>query len=366
MNIYNKLYFFILTFSFAQSSNSLSIEPIEIQSSINDLLYAEIKFKQAQPHTKLKVSLATQEDLDPIDIKHKRLNQLNFFIRHHNNNTGIITITSTHPITNPELDMVIKIEEGQNIRLQHIQHNLTQDTNRAQLSNILLSLEKPLSPLVIKNENDISISSKTHIHLNTSSNHSPNHVKTNVFRQNIKQDQPLIISHSLPPALNKITPQPPIAIRLLSAHAIEQQPLQKQQSDEQKLIISKTLPPLLNTTYSQVNVYKTAPTIEKPLSLSNPTNQQIATHLPATYLVKKNESLWDIAKQFSIQGNKFTSQMMQKIYLHNRNAFVQGNINKIKQGSILNLTMLSPVLEDESQLSAEQKIEKQLNKNSDI
>ena len=366
MNIYKKLYFFILTFSFTQSSNSLAIDPIEIRSSINDLLYAEIKFTQAQPNAQLKVSLANQQDLDSIDITHKRPDQLNFFIRRHNDNTGIITITSTQSITNPELNMVLKIEEGQNIRLQHIQHNLTQDTNRAHFASILQSPEKPLSPLVIKNESDISIHSKTYIQVNNSFNHSPNHFKTNVFQQNIRQEQPLIISKSMPPTLNKITLQPATAIRLLSASVVNNLPLLNQQSDEQRLIISKKLPPLLNTAYSQANLHKTAPTTEKQLSQSKLIHHQISTHLPRTYIVKKNESLWDIAKQFSIQGNKFTSQMMQKIYTHNRNAFVQGNINKIKQGSILNLAMLSPTLENESQLSAEQKIEKQLNKNSDI
>jgi pilus assembly protein FimV len=366
MNIYKKLYFSMLAFFCTQHSNSLAIDPIEIRSSINDLLYAEIKFTQAQPNSRLKVSLANQQDLDSMDVKHKRPDQLNFFIRYHNNNTGIITITSTYPVTNPELNMVLKIEEGHNIRLQHIQLNLTQDTNRAHFASILLSPEQPLSPLIIKNENDISIHSQTYIHVNNSSNHLPNLFKTNVFQQNFKQDQPLIISKSLPPTLNKITPQSAMAMTLLSSSVINNLPLPNQQPDEQRLIISKTLPPLLNTAYSQVNLYKTSAVIEKQLSQSKPINHQISTHLPRTYIVKKNESLWDIAKQFSIQGNKFTSQMMQKIYIHNRNAFVQGNINKIKQGSILNLTMLSPVLEDGSQLSAEQKIEKQLNKNSDI
>ena len=66
----------------------------------------------------------------------------------------MITITSSRPITEAELDIVVKIKEGNAARLQHIK---TANKRSAALQARTNNNEKALKPVVIVNEKDIAL-----------------------------------------------------------------------------------------------------------------------------------------------------------------------------------------------------------------
>lgn len=79
-----------------------------------------MNFQQADPNTPLQVSLATQEDLNSLGVTHQPHSNLNFYTRQNGQGSGVIVITSSRPIIDPELNIVVKVSEGNATRLQHI------------------------------------------------------------------------------------------------------------------------------------------------------------------------------------------------------------------------------------------------------
>ena len=63
MPVYNKLKIAILTILSTQTVSALTLEPIQIQSGAGNLLYAEMKFRNADPNARIEASLAETEDL---------------------------------------------------------------------------------------------------------------------------------------------------------------------------------------------------------------------------------------------------------------------------------------------------------------
>ena len=62
----------------------------------------------SSPNAKLEVSLATPEDLVMIGAAHQPPSALNFFTRRNNRGEGVIVITSSRPMTDAELNIIIK------------------------------------------------------------------------------------------------------------------------------------------------------------------------------------------------------------------------------------------------------------------
>ena len=120
MTVYNKLKIAILSILASQQMYAMNVDPIQIQSTTGELLYAEINFRQSNVNEAIDVSLATAEDLMSIGVSHRPPGHLNFFTRRNSNGTGVITITSSRPLTESELNIVVKIKEGNATRLQHI------------------------------------------------------------------------------------------------------------------------------------------------------------------------------------------------------------------------------------------------------
>ena len=88
---------------------AITLDPIQIQSAPGDLLYAEMNFQQADPNATLQVSLATPEDLSALGVTHQPPGNLNFYTRQNGQGSGVIVITSSRPVIDPELNIVVKL-----------------------------------------------------------------------------------------------------------------------------------------------------------------------------------------------------------------------------------------------------------------
>jgi len=160
MTVYNKLKIAILAILASQHIHAINVDPVQIQSAPGELLYAEMNFRQSNVNAPIEVSLASAEDLMAIGASHRPPGHLNFFTRRDGAGNGVITITSSRPLTDTELNIVVKIREGSATRLQHIKTSLKRSTlaeQRAQLQ----PKEQPLTPVMVVNERDIALNLPT-------------------------------------------------------------------------------------------------------------------------------------------------------------------------------------------------------------
>jgi len=369
MKLYNKLYFAIMTVICTQHSHSISIEPIQLHSSIGELLYAEINFQQANINMPINVSLAQPEDLQFIGIQHAPPNDLNFFVRKLNDGTGVITITSSKPMTSSHLNIVIKIKEGSNIRLQHLLLALSKYSleNKNQLTQS--NQEKLLSPIFVINEQDIALNlprSNQNNELSTTSNHEIASVHF--------PEQSLVISKALPPVLNSELQREPTEpktnqIKILAIgnrnpsqplkfssskdqqtipriSQLQNQMLLTQLTTERSLKISNNPPPTLNNISTvpyiepiidPFDLLTSNPSISSHIqtSLTHLNVESPLTHITVQYTVQKNDSLWKIASQILTKKNHSIHKIMTQIKVDNQHAFIHGDIHKLKKGAIL-------------------------------
>lgn len=338
MMIYNKLCFSILTTFIAQSVSAINVDPVQIHSSFGELLYAEMNFRQSHINTPVEVSLANYEDLKSIGVQHNPPNNLSFFTRKNNNGTGVITITSSRPMTEQELNLVIKIKEGSETRLQHIKTSLSSHHSTAQ--NRILNNEKQLSPIMIVNEADIGLN------LPTSSRHVQTVQNTKINSSNHLTDEVLKVSHQEPPALNppitviQTAPAPSIAQIKSEDLAKQNSPstTQVNQVKPQQVAPTKTSTDIQNPRSLHTQVQKSE--VEKP-STTSQQNSETGQHI-----VKKNESLWIIASRLAVEQNRSVNVVMSEIKKNNEHAFINGHISKLKRGVTLNLNTQNTIKKD--------------------
>ncbi|QNX87201.1 type IV pilus assembly protein FimV [Acinetobacter seifertii] len=332
MTAYNKLKIAIFTIMSSPSVYAITLDPIQIQSAPGELLYAEMNFQQADPNTPLQVSLATQEDLNGLGVTHQPPGNLNFYTRQNGQGNGVIVITSSRPIIDPELNIVVKVSEGNATRLQHIKTVLKPSPIKKVAAN-----ETPLSPQFIVNEKDIALN------LPESTRYTPAETATPVA-ETTANERNLNISTGTAPALNNSAPATPftekpaiqapqqtIAAMSNEPSAVEKQPAAslKPSSDNQTTTVKKAAQPKLD---QQKNA----------LSKNTPKKQKISTYKgPAptgNYVVQRNESLWTIANRIAAQTKQPVAKVMRDIQAQNRHAFIQGDVNRLRQGISLNLT----------------------------
>lgn len=332
MTAYNKLKIAIFTIMSSPSVYAITLDPIQIQSAPGELLYAEMNFQQADPNTPLQVSLATQEDLNGLGVTHQPPGNLNFYTRQNGQGSGVIVITSSRPIIDPELNIVVKVSEGNATRLQHIKTVLKPSPIKKVAAN-----ETPLSPQFIVNEKDIALN------LPESTRYTPAETSTPVA-ETTANERNLNISTGTAPALNNSAPATPftekpatqasqqtIAAMSNEPSAVEKQPAAslKPSSDNQTTTVKKAA--------------QAKPAQHKNvLSKSTPKKQKISTYKgPAPtgkYVVQRNESLWTIANRIAAQTKQPVAKVMRDIQAQNRHAFIQGDVNRLRQGISLNLT----------------------------
>ncbi|MCR4531791.1 type IV pilus assembly protein FimV [Acinetobacter venetianus] len=400
MTVYNKLKIAILTILSSQHLYAITLDPLQIQSAPGELLYAEMSFHQADPNAKLEVSLATPEDLVMIGAAHQPPSALNFFTRRNNRGEGVIVITSSRPMTDAELNIIIKIQEDGASHLKHIRQPIRSNIQKVQAATV--SNEKTLTPKFIVSEKDIALDLPESTRFNTAS--IPK-------EPTLKQEKLLNAPYELPPALNVAKSKLSVATSISTVT-----PTAEQNSN---VVVTKDAQPTPNT-LTATEQKSATPSIRtetkesadvKTLSATQPTTNTTSTstststikqeNQPAVvaqnvnesllgknqdqdspeklienkedtiaayraknkeqpvkqkapqntipsvsgentlqqHVVARNESLWSIAHRIASQTHKPVSQVMNQIKAQNEHAFIGGNANRLRQGSQLNFNL---------------------------
>lgn len=331
MTVYNKLKIAIFTIMSSPSLYAITLDPIQIQSAPGDLLYAEMNFQKADPNATLQVSLATPEDLSTLGVSHQPPGNLNFYTRRNGLGSGVIVITSSRPILDPELNIVVKISEGSATRLQHIKTLIKPSSIKKTENN-----ENTLSPQFIVNEKDIALN------LPESTPYaSPTAALTT---NNSNNEHSLNISSGTAPAINTNSSN---TLSENTSTQITQQvataTVPNQTVTENQI---KPTPPKTDTNDSPKTPIKNLISQKKSPSKKtlnqNPVKKQSLSSYkgPASsgkYVVQRNESLWSIANRIAAQTKQPVAKVMRDIQAQNRHAFIQGDVNRLRQGIALNL-----------------------------
>jgi len=363
MTVYKKLKIAVLAIMTSQTASAIIIEPIQVQSAPGELLYAEMAFNQADTDENMQVSLASPEDLAGLGIQHQPPGHLNFFNRRNGQGTGVIVITSSRPLTSSELNIVVKVKEGNATRLQHIKTTLKPSQTVPLQASVN---EKPLVPVMVT-EKDITLNlpESTAYQVTQQKSRSP---------LPSKQDRPLLINNSRPPALISgsaisIVQQPSSVISSVvqpknTLHRQEQVLRNKPQLSAtpntrpsttasarpnpttQSALTAKTGPSTKKTAEPQQRKLATKPVIASTTSSRAPVEQ------PHTYVVRNNESLWTIASQVAAQTQQPVTNVMQQIKEANQHAFIQGDMNRLRRGAVLNLNAQPVMTQNKSRLKA--------------
>ncbi|MCU4359921.1 MULTISPECIES: FimV family protein [Acinetobacter] len=331
MTVYNKLKIAIFTIMSSPSLYAITLDPIQIQSAPGDLLYAEMNFQKADPNATLQVSLATPEDLSTLGVSHQPPGNLNFYTRQNGLGSGVIVITSSRPILDPELNIVVKISEGSATRLQHIKTLIKPSSIKKTENN-----ENTLSPQFIVNEKDIALN------LPESTPYaSPTAALTT---NNSNNEHSLNISSGTAPAINtnsSNTLSENTSTQITQQVATATAPNQTVTENQ-----IKPTPPKTDTNDSPKTPIKNLISQKKSPSKKtlnqNPVKKQSLSSYkgPASsgkYVVQRNESLWSIANRIAAQTKQPIAKVMRDIQAQNRHAFIQGDVNRLRQGIALNL-----------------------------
>lgn len=305
MTIHNKLKIAILTILSSQTINALTLEPIQVQSDSGSLLYAEIKFKNADPNAKIEASLAESKDLISSGLSQQSPGHLNFYTRRSADGTGVIVITSSRPMIESELNILLKIREGEATHVHQIKSPLTRQRN-VENEVPTHSNEVALVPQMIVSEKDIELN------LPSSAQFQSPSTVTTTETSTLNVVPPKVTTSSTEFTTTTVSVRPsnqsPTAISVVAPS--EKQPTPTSEAtDEAK----------------QLEQNKTSNTKGK------------LKDKPKTHIVQANESLWKIASRIAAQTNQSVPEVMQKLKENNQNAFVNGNINRIRQGTALNL-----------------------------
>lgn len=327
MTVYNKLKIAIFTIMSSPSIYAITLDPIQIQSAPGDLLYAEMNFQQADPNANLQVSLATPEDLSALGVTHQPPGNLNFYTRQNGQGSGVIVITSSRPVIDPELNIVVKISEGSATRLQHIKTVIKPSSIKKTENN-----ESTLSPQFIVNEKDIALN------LPESTRYASPTLASTPTDSN--SEHSLNINSGTAPAINtnssntlSANPSTQVAQQVTTATTPDQTEIKPTSAKTATNNSPKT--PVKNLTAQK----KSVP--QKALNQNPAKKQSLSSYKgPASsgkYVVQRNESLWSIANRIAAKTKQPVAKVMHDIQTQNRHAFIQGDVNRLRQGIALNL-----------------------------
>ncbi|WP_445114919.1 type IV pilus assembly protein FimV [Acinetobacter sp. WZC-1] len=345
MTVYNKLKIAILAIISSQSIGAIILDPIQIQSGSGDLLYAEMKFHQASPDSKLEVGLADPEDLMTLGVSHKPPGHLNFFTRRSSDGSGVIVITSSRPVTESELNILVKIKEGNATRIQQVKAPLgrSKTSDTPTLSNT----EQKLTPQMIVSEKDIALN------LPVSTQYQPTATTVDSGTATASTAQLPAISISAPPTTSSTAAlaqtgtatttaqtatvsgsepvtasqaaNPAVAVAAQTTAEHSQKQTTATGTHTARSASAKSDSEKSSTTKSgSANQHKSAQTAK----VTNPKQQHV---------VRANESLWKIASQIAAETNQSIPAVMRQIKASNEHAFIQGDANRIRQGVAINL-----------------------------
>ena len=353
MTVYNKLKIAILAVIASQNIQAISIDPVQVQSAPGELLYAEIHFRHSNTSVPLNASLATAEDLLSMGTGHQPPGHLNFFTRRDGAGNGVITITSSRPVTEAELNFIVNIKEGNASRLQQIRTPLKRNPAPSNATQTRAN-ERALAPVVIVNEKEIALN------LPVSTLYTA--------KAPVAAEQPLLLSTKTPPKLAQLATSTPVAIEPVthvqnySVAPAEQNSASTSSGSETSIsqvtktnstgsVSSEMQAATASTARSQDPLAQKFAAEQAALKRENPTTtaQTASTPKPpsaaasstatpaAKYVVRSNESLWGIASRIATEQNRPVSEVMQQIKNSNEHAFIQGDVNRLRRGAALNL-----------------------------
>ena len=369
MTAYNKLKIAILAIIASQNIHAITIDPIQIQSAPGELLYAEMNFRQADANAQIQASLASASDITTLDVVHQPPGHLNFFTRRDSSGNGVITVTSSRPLTEAELNIIIKIQEGNTTHLKHIKTPLPRGNTNTQAR--IPNNEKPLTPITIVSEKDIAL------HLPESTQYQV--AKAPAAYQSF--EAPLMVKKAAPPRLNTMNPAP-VVISAMSMPAAQPnktalaeikipEPITiKNEIKDTAFASNKTASNAIFSADPLVKKYAASPTQkiaenklankpaeqataktkpEAPKPTPKPPKQQnesVATAPTTKHVVQSNESLWAIATRVATEQNRPVGEVMKQIKANNEHAFIQGDMNRLRRGAALNLNTTNSQKED--------------------
>ncbi|MNM35769.1 hypothetical protein D3C81_464700 [compost metagenome] len=328
MTVYNKLKIAIFTIMSSPSLYAITLDPIQIQSAPGDLLYAEMNFQQADPNSTLQVSLATPEDLSALGVTHQPPGNLNFYTRQNGQGSGVIVITSSRPVIDPELNIVVKISEGSATRLQHIKTVIKPSTIKKTENN-----ESTLSPQLIVNEKDIALNlpestrytSSTSAPTTTNANSEQNlNIKSGTVPAiNTNSSAPLSENSSAQQAVTSTIPDQAATKNQITSAINKSDTNNSPKTPVKKLAVQKKSVPSKNLSQNA----------SKKQTLS-PSRGPVTS---GKYVVQHNESLWSIANRIAAKTKQPVAKVMHDIQKQNQHAFIQGDVNRLRQGIALKL-----------------------------
>lgn len=364
MTVYNKLKIAILAIMTSQTISAITIDPIQVQSGSGDLLYAEMKFSNANPNEKIEVGLADADDIQHIGMTTQAPGHLNFYTRRSGDGTGVIVITSSRPIVESELNILLKVKEGSATHIQQVRTPLTRGRNNIPAPMVNANTkEKPLNPQIIVSEKDIALNLPTSTQYQVSTPQTvtpPTSKKSNIAPDN---QQALAISVIAPPALkieqktavnhSEISQNTPsVAINKDETHAtavanpqvvipskpIGQPEKPSQQTQTAQFQTPKAEPKKAPAEHKseKANAVKPKTDTQKALKQNKPTANKNLDKAPR-HVVRANESLWKIASRIAAETHQSVPEVMRQIKENNADAFIQGDINRIRRGVALNL-----------------------------
>lgn len=354
MTVYNKLKIAILAIISSQTF-AITIDPIQVQSGSGDLLYAEMKFRHSDPNARIEVGLAEADDLMSMGVSHQPPGHLNFFTRRSGDGSGVIVITSSRPVVDSELNILLKVKEGSATHIQQVKTVLKR--NRSVVEPISSGTEKVLTPLMIVSEQDIQLnlpSSAQYQVINTTPVPVSTPQKSNTSVQlnapvaisiTPSNITPLVTQKSTPPPMHSVTatsseksnatgfspqvapitiPTPQPTVQPETKVAVEQvAPIPEQKQETQK---------------QNPQVEEKATTTNKQSNNQTASNKTTKANTADKHVVQANESLWKIASRIASQSNQSVPEVMHQIKANNEHAFIQGDINRIRRGVALNLS----------------------------
>ena len=355
MTVYNKLKIAILAIISSQTF-AITIDPIQVQSGSGDLLYAEMKFRHSDPNARIEVGLAEADDLMTIGVAHQPPGHLNFFTRRSGDGNGVIVITSSRPIVDSELNILLKIKEGSATHIQQVKTALKR--SRPVAEPISSGAEKTLIPQVIVSEKDIQLnlptSAEYHV-INTAPVSTL--IKSNTSVQlntpvaisiTPAQIAPLVTQKSTPPPMDSVTATSSEKSNLTVLNPQVMTPSavptpQHTVQPETKMVVEQAEPTSEHKQETQkknAQVEEKAKTTTTNKQSNNPTaaNKTTKANTADKHVVQANESLWKIASRIAAQNNQSVPDVMRQIKTNNEHAFIQGDINRIRRGVALNLS----------------------------
>lgn len=369
-------------------SHALTLDPVNIDSSRGEPLYAEIPFRQAQSKKSINVSIAQPFESGEVAVLNEaEYAHYNFYVRQNADGNGVIVITSSRAINSNVIDLTLKIEDAGQTRIQQVRGSLPSRIDRLKSS----LNETVLKPRYVTNDQDLKLnlpevsnlpeenqlrvanvappimqkqtvpvpvkSSVKSIGLATSNNATPPVVSAptqQVARQTTSSTAATkhnteVSQHQTPPQkattksinTNTVAPSPKGELNISVTRRDANQPVPKAEP-------LKTVSPVAQQSSTKVTASSKTATQRNPVAekakVKATSVKKVQKQIPPRntsaqekHKVQANESLWGIANQIAKQESVPIQQVMKQIQEHNKHAFINGNPNQLKQGAILSL-----------------------------